>query len=224
MRLAVLAEWELSLTEAALANPRASFDIAGRRLGLVFREQAGGRNQYVRYALAHAVLGPLLLAAAYEPIDKANERVAIALAHPYMGFRLAHSMTTAGLRTETKTVLSVLMRDLRYLLEVPHLSQTLNALRLVQALYAAALTDIDRELGKPENRSRLVDRALFTPFGDLKVFLAYVEATAKLKATFDALCHELGSDENRSRLADRALLTPLGTCRFSWPMRRKPPS
>jgi len=56
MRLAVLAEYEMFLTEKALADPRKGFDVAGRKMGLVFRGQAGAKGQYVQYRLAHTAL------------------------------------------------------------------------------------------------------------------------------------------------------------------------
>jgi hypothetical protein len=209
MRLAVLAECELFLSEDALFDRRAGFDVATRRLGLVFRAQSGGREQYVRYHFAHPALGRLFLTSGYEPVDVENEQLLIAFAHPYSGFVLAHSLMVAGLPTRARTILTALVADPGRLLEVPHLGNLLNGVRLVQQLKAAALTEIDHALADRHNRGRLVECALRTPVGDLQAFLVYADETTELKEVFDALCAELGKRENRSALLERTLLTPL---------------
>ena len=210
MRLAVLAECEMFLTEKALADPRKGFDVAGWKMGLVFRGQAGAKGQYVQYRLAHTALGPLLLAAAFNTVDIAKEQLAIALADPYSGFNLAHLLTVTGQPTRAKPILSKLMEDPRRLFELPHLTIFLNVLRLVQQHKAGPLNIVDRVLSEPVNRDRLVEIALLTLLGGLKAFLSYAGKTKELKTVFKTLTTELGNDQNRGRLVEIALLTPLG--------------
>lgn len=210
MRLSVLAEWDLSLSEAALADQRAGFDIASRQLGLVFLEHAGARGQYVRYRLAHAALGRLLLAAAYEPTDLANEQRVIALADPSVGFALAYALAAAGQQDRARAILSMLMEDPTRLLELPNLNSSLSALRLVQHHNAAPLSEIGRVWGDSNNRLRLAERALLTPLDQLQSFLAYTENTKELNTVFNILTAELAKHQNLGRLARRTLLAYLG--------------
>ncbi len=210
MRLAAMAELDLSLPEAALADHRAGFDIASRQLGLVFLEHAGAREEYVRYRLAHAALGRLLLAAAYAPVDLANEQRVIARAHPPTGFALANALAVAGLPGRAQAILSMLMEDPTRLLELPNLNSSLNALRLVQHHEAVPLSEIGRVWGDSNNRPRLVERALVTPLDQLQSFLAYANNTKELNTVFDTLTAELSKQQNRGRLTERALLAYLG--------------
>ncbi|MBI3222485.1 MAG: hypothetical protein HYZ46_05320 [Nitrosomonadales bacterium] len=211
MRLAVLSEFELSLSEQALVDPLQGFDIANRKMGLVFRQKAGGKEQYVVYRLAHAALGKLLLAAAFEPVDVDKEQQALALANPYTGFALAHRLTKNNQTAKAKAILLALMEKPGRLLAVPNLSHTLNALRRIQQLEVAPLDKIGSELVSAENRPRLIERALLTPLDSIQSFMSYAEAekTGALKAAFDALAEDLGKDEYRPSLIERALLTPL---------------
>ncbi|MBI3387172.1 MAG: hypothetical protein HY027_05465 [Deltaproteobacteria bacterium] len=199
MRLAVLADFELSLNEAALVDQQAGFDVASRRLGLVFREQAGAQGQYVRYRLAHPALGRLLLAATFVAVDPATELRLIARADPYCGITLVSRLTGFEQSAPAKEMLTVLMEDSKRLLLLPNLGTMKSLIALVQG-----------ELGREENRTRLVDRALLTSLQNVGVFLAYAEKTKELEAAFENLTDELGKEENRTRLVDRALLTPLG--------------
>ena len=79
MRLCVLEELEIALPDDALSDRRAGIEDCSRRHGLVFRQTAGPSGQYVRYRLAHAALGRLILSAAFDPVDPMAERKRIAL-------------------------------------------------------------------------------------------------------------------------------------------------
>ena len=61
MRLCVLAELEVPLPQQALCDLRARFEVAGKRMGLVFVETVEKWNIGFRYRLAHAALGELIL-------------------------------------------------------------------------------------------------------------------------------------------------------------------
>jgi hypothetical protein len=102
MRLCVMQELDLSLDEEELTDRRAGFDRCSQRLGLVFRQTAGASGQYVRYRLAHAALGRLILRAAHEPPDPVAERREVALQHPHGGPSVIYRLAAAGYRPEAQ--------------------------------------------------------------------------------------------------------------------------
>jgi len=69
MRLASIAEIELSLPEQSLDYKREGFHKASHKMGLVFQEKVGVKKEHIHYRLAHTALGRLLLAAAFVPVD-----------------------------------------------------------------------------------------------------------------------------------------------------------
>lgn len=210
MRLASLAEAELPLTEETLVDPRASFDVAGRKLGLVFREHVGAMDRTVRYRLAHPALGRLLLAAAFDPVDPVTEQRFVGLAYPVVGFALSRRLEATGQVEECRALLGKLMEDPARLLELGTLLDSYSILLLLQRLDAVPLSQVGNALVDNVNRPRLVERALSTPLVGLQTFLVYAAKTAELKLVSEAVLTALGNEEHRKGLVERGLLTPLG--------------
>jgi len=137
----------------------------------------------------------------------------VALAYPFIGFRIVHQLTATGQLGQARKILALLIEAPGSLLSLQNLSYVHFSLRLVQQHEAALLADAAHTLTDSDNRLHLVECALLTPLSDLRNFLAYAEKTAALKTVFEALTKEIGKGEYRTRLVERTLLTPLGNLR-----------
>ncbi|MGH8609820.1 MAG: hypothetical protein ACREX9_21155 [Gammaproteobacteria bacterium] len=209
MRLCVTQELEVGLGEQALADPRAGFKQASRRLGLVFRHTTGASQQWIRYRLAHAALSDLILAAAYEPVDRVSERRTAALQNPHGGAAMVARLAAVGAMDEGRELASAMLGEPECPLEVGSLSYMYLFLRSSRRLEVSLPHDLGQILTSEVQRERLVDRALQTSLGHLESFLKYATQTDELKPVFAALAHDLSCPKNHPRLVESAFQTSL---------------
>ena len=109
--LSGLAPFEVSLSEAALADRSIGFTVCNQNLGIVLREQVG-RGARVVYRLAHAALGDLILAAtgSHDQIERFQHDVAER--DPATGVQLLGRMPAGPAQKRLQTVLrDVLSRE-----------------------------------------------------------------------------------------------------------------
>lgn len=209
MRLCVMEELELALGEEALADRRAGLDRCYRHYGLVFRQTVGISEQFVRYRLAHAALGELILCAADEPVDRAAERRIVALQHPFGGARAVRRLVAIGRLPEARRLASEMLQNPEFLLNLGSLFYTHMTLRTMQTLGISLPPTLGDTLITGSARNQLVGRALQTPLHSLANFLDYAARTPVLMPIFMALAEDLALPENREPLTMRALQAPL---------------
>ncbi len=211
MRLCVLAELEVPLPQQALCDLRARFEVAGKRMGLVFVETVEKWNIGFRYRLAHAALGELILQATFGAIDPVLERHAVALNHLRCGFSMSVRLARLGKTNEARSIVSDMLMTPERLLDFGSLLPVGPYLRFAREHLDVTLPhDVGDCLVDSANHPRLVECALLTPLGDLKSFLEYAAKTGELKPVFAALADDLARPENLRTLVERTLLTPLG--------------
>ncbi len=206
MRLCVMEELELSLPEEALADRRVGFKSCSRRHGLVFLQTAGASGQYVRYRLAHAALGRLILQASHESVEPEAERLAIALQCPSAGVATFFRLATTGCTHEARQLINAMLLRPTFLLNIGSLERIHQTLRWMQQLGVSLPANLVQTLTAQTGRGELTKRALETPLHDLANFLGY--ADNNLKPVFTALAKDLALPESCKELTKRALKTP----------------
>ena len=210
MRLCAMEELEMGFTDEALADRRAGFDRCNRRYGLVFRQAAGALEEHVRYRLAHAALGRLILKAAHVPVDPVAERLAVAGQHPHSGAATVGRLAATGRLQEARELISAMLQRPVFLLELGSLLYVHLTLRRMQQLGVPLPANLGKTLSGQTERGKLVERAWQTPLHFLANFLGYAAKTTEMEAVFEALAADLARPESREALAERALQTPLG--------------
>jgi hypothetical protein len=210
MRLCAVEELELALPEDALANRRIGFHQCNRHHGIVFRQTAGKSAQYIRYRLAHAALGQLILRSAHDHVNPVGERRAVALQHPFSGSVIVARLAAIGRLQEASDLISEILQYPLLLLDLGSLSYTHTTLRRIQTLGIPLPSRLGETLTSPNERNRLIEGALQTPLHYLASFLGYAAKTPQLEPIFKALADDLAKSENHKPLLERALKTPLG--------------
>jgi hypothetical protein len=202
-------EVELALAEEALPDRHEALRKSTQQLGLVFRSQAGRSSSWVRYRLAHAALGSLILAAVRSPVDKSALRIEASLRNPHTGSMMVSHLAAVGLEDEGRQVADQMLARPECLIDIGSLNWVQSFLRQVDHLGVFLPRDIGIALASDANRKQLLKRALETPLDALGNFLSYAGKTEELKGVYDALAADLAKKENRERLQKRALETPL---------------
>lgn len=211
MRLCAVEELEFALSDEALVDKRTSFDVSSKQLGLVFRQSVGASGQYVRYRLAHAALGPLILRSAFSPVNAIAERLAAAEQYPFSGIFMVRRLVASGHELEARAIASRLMLRPAFMLDMESLFHLHLALRIVQDVTVGMPTNLGQMLIAPSERKSLVERALQTPLDALASFLSYAAKTAALQPVFSALTRDLALPANRCLLATSMERQPLDT-------------
>lgn len=210
IRLCVAEEFEVGVQTEALADKSAALTRCNVKLGIVFRDEFGSKQQYVRYRLVHAALGELLLSGVEETVDHAALRLEMTLAAPVFGCVMAARMVQAGRLDGAKALMAELIARPDSLLTFESTLVLNLALRLAGRLGIELPNGFGEALASDRRaRIRLTDIALQTQLHFLTGFLRYAEEI--VPAVFAALSIELAAEKNRDRLVEITLQTPLGS-------------
>ena len=209
IRVCVAQGLELAVPSDTLADQSAELAKCNGELGIVFRDEYGKRGQYVRYRLAHAALGQLLLSAEPSAVNRTDLLSAMAMANPKFGAVTAIALARIGKQDDAKMLFELLLQEPETLLKFDDVHEIYLLLRRAGAFDVPVPAGLDALLAiEKEYLRRLTEIALHTPLHFLTAFLRYAEKS--LPQTFTALETALSDAENFPDLVDAALHTPLG--------------
>jgi len=202
-------EIELALSEEALLDRHEALRKSTQHLGLVFRSQVGRSTIWVRYRLAHAALGSLILDAVRSPIDKSALRIEASLRNSHIGNAMVGRLAAVGLEDEARQVADQMLARPECLTDMGPLNYVRSFLRQLNRLGVSLPRHIGVTLAKDPNREQMLKRALETPLHFLANFLGYAGKTEELKGVYSAVAADLAKDANREQMLKRALESPL---------------
>jgi hypothetical protein len=209
IRVCVAQEFEVSVPGDALSDQDAELTKCNTELGIIFRDEYGKHRQYVRYRLAHAALGGLILSAYAGDINRIELLRDMALANPLFGAVAAARMSRTGKQDDADFLVATLLKNPETLLKFNSVQNAYLFLRMADRFEVSLPQGLDASLATEKaNPRRLTEIALHTPLHFLTTFLRYTQKS--LPQTFTALETALADPENFPDLVDAALHSPLG--------------
>jgi hypothetical protein len=203
LRLASLPD-DCFLVLDALAAPYDRFDVCIGK-GLVF-ETEHGEDRYVRYSLAHASLGRLLLAAAHPSPDRKQECCAVARLSTFSGFVIAKRALDEGDGDLARAVFVATTENPDWLktVNLHHMAFNLKAAKLLGVELLPATEPVPAAICE-----QLCDAVLRTPLHVVVVFLTYLSSEGSgLSGLHDGLKEQL--IRRSKEFVDRSRKTVLG--------------
>jgi len=163
LRVCVAETLELGLPDVLLTNGRAALRHCNTALGIVFRTEVGTVQTYVRYRLAHAALGGLLLSASYKPVDQKQQILEMSVAAPLFGYSVASKLyTNAERKAEASEILSALIASSDALLLFENMVVFGGLFTAFTRAGLSVSKAVIAKLAEERNAARLVEMALLS--------------------------------------------------------------
>ncbi|MCM2477849.1 hypothetical protein HGO38_30860 [Rhizobium sp. CG5] len=207
-RLCVAERLEIAIEPEVLAFQMAALTMCNTKLGIVFRDETGGRRHSIRYRLAHPALGELLMAGMENVIDRMSVILEMASVSARFGGDAASRLMSAGQLEDAQAVMLTTIDKSEKFLGLYSFFEVESILRLAKRLKIELPESFDHRLAaKGRNSGKFEEIAFQTQFDHLVSFLRYAEES--LPAVFNALSSALADAKNHPQLAGVALDTQL---------------
>jgi hypothetical protein len=201
-RLSVFQEIEFALPDHLLFDIVEGLSTCVDKLGIVFIRERGPSKMYRYYQLAHPALGPLILQASGESINRTDIYRVAAATSGFDALMLLYRLRAAGRDLDTEAVRIIMLANPQILARLGPTYSKRFLIAVCQSSHHAAFASFTTELATPDRLNELVTSAISQP-NNIGDFLRYMEQSKvpAFRAIHKTLAAKLAHSTKLSALA-----------------------